>query len=34
VECIAIIMGIYLMLSLLTSAFMNAYNRRVAIRER
>ena len=34
VECIAIIMGIYLMLSLLTSALMNAYNRRVAIRER
>ena len=34
VECIAIIMGIYLALSLLTSALMNAYNRRVAIRER
>ena len=34
VECIAIIMGIYLLLSLLTSALMNAYNRRVAIRER
>ena len=34
VECIAIIMAIYLMLSLLTSALMNAYNRRVAIRER
>ncbi|MEY2810892.1 MAG: hypothetical protein RLZ66_2403, partial [Pseudomonadota bacterium] len=34
VECIAILMGIYLLLSLLTSAAMNAYNRRVAIRER
>jgi general L-amino acid transport system permease protein len=34
VECIAIIMAIYLTLSLLTSALMNAYNRRVAIRER
>ena len=34
VECIAILMGIYLVLSLLTSAAMNAYNRRVAIRER
>ena len=34
VECIAIIMAIYLALSLLTSAMMNAYNRRVAIRER
>ena len=34
VECIAIIMGMYLVLSLLTSAFMNAYNRRVAIQER
>ncbi len=34
VECIAILMGIYLVLSLLTSATMNAYNRRVAIRER
>ena len=34
VECIAIIMGIYLALSLLTSALMNAYNQRVAIRER
>ena len=33
-ECIAILMGIYLLLSLLTSAAMNAYNRRVAIRER
>ena len=34
VECIAIIMCIYLALSLLTSGLMNAYNRRVAIRER
>jgi general L-amino acid transport system permease protein len=34
VECIALIMGIYLVLSLLTSALMNTYNRRVAIRER
>ena len=34
VECIAIIMAIYLALSLLTSALMNAYNRRVAIPER
>jgi general L-amino acid transport system permease protein len=34
VECIAIIMCIYLALSLLTSALMNAYNRHVAIRER
>jgi len=34
VECIALIMGIYLLLSLLTSALMNAYNRHVAIRER
>ena len=34
VECIAIIMGVYLTLSLLTSAFMNWFNRRVAIKER
>ena len=34
VECIALLMGIYLLLSLLTSAAMNAYNRRVSIRER
>ena len=34
VECIAIIMAIYLGLSLLTSALMNAYNRRMAIPER
>jgi general L-amino acid transport system permease protein len=34
VECIAIIMGVYLTLSLLTSAFMNWFNRRAAIRER
>jgi general L-amino acid transport system permease protein len=34
VECIFIIMAVYLMLSLLTSAIMNWYNGRVAIRER
>ena len=34
VECIAMIMAVYLGLSLLTAAAMNAYNRRVAIRER
>ncbi|MFZ2295481.1 MAG: ABC transporter permease subunit [Polaromonas sp.] len=34
VECIAIIMGVYLTLSLLTSAFMNWFNRRAAIKER
>ncbi|MEB4591758.1 ABC transporter permease subunit [Candidatus Thiothrix sp. Deng01] len=34
VECIAVIMAVYLALSLLTSAFMGWYNRRVAIRER
>jgi general L-amino acid transport system permease protein len=34
VECIAVIMAVYLGLSLLTAAAMNAYNRRVAIRER
>jgi len=34
VECIAIIMGVYLMLSLSTSTFMNWYNRRAAIKER
>ena len=34
VECISIIMGVYLVLSLLTSALMNWFNRRVAIRER
>ena len=34
VECIAIIMAVYLTLSLLTSAFMNWFNRRAAIRER
>lgn len=34
VECIAIIMLVYLMLSLFTSALMNWFNRRVAIRER
>jgi general L-amino acid transport system permease protein len=34
VECIAIIMAVYLVTSLSTSAFMNWYNRRSAIRER
>ena len=34
VECIAIIMGVYLFTSLSTSAFMNWYNRRAAIKER
>jgi general L-amino acid transport system permease protein len=34
IECIAIAMACYLTLSLLTSALMNWYNRRAAIRER
>ncbi|MGH8846923.1 MAG: amino acid ABC transporter permease [Polaromonas sp.] len=34
VECIAILMAVYLTLSLLTSVLMNWYNRRVAIKER
>ena len=34
IECIAIVMACYLTLSLLTSALMNWYNRRAAIRER
>lgn len=34
VECIAIVMAIYLMISLSTSALMNWYNRRAAIVER
>jgi general L-amino acid transport system permease protein len=34
VECIAVIMAVYLTLSLLTSVLMNAYNRRAAIKER
>jgi general L-amino acid transport system permease protein len=34
VECIAIIMAVYLTLSLSTSTFMNWYNRRAAIKER
>jgi general L-amino acid transport system permease protein len=34
VECIAIIMAVYLTTSLSTSAFMNWYNRRAAVRER
>jgi general L-amino acid transport system permease protein len=34
IECIALVMLIYLSLSLLTSALMNIYNRRVRIRDR
>jgi general L-amino acid transport system permease protein len=34
VECIAIIMAVFLTTSLATSAFMNWYNRRAAIKER
>jgi general L-amino acid transport system permease protein len=34
VECIAVIMAVYLSLSLAISALMNAWNRRAAIRER
>ncbi len=34
VECIAIVMAVYLVLSLSTSAFMNWYNKRAAIKER
>jgi len=34
VECIAIVMAVYLTISLLTSLLMNAYNNRVAIKER
>lgn len=34
VECIAVLMAMYLTLSLLTSAFMGWYNRRVALQER
>jgi general L-amino acid transport system permease protein len=34
IECIAIVMACYLTLSLSTSAFMNAYNKRSLIKER
>jgi general L-amino acid transport system permease protein len=34
VECIAIVMSIYLFISLLTSMLMNGYNKRVSIKER
>ncbi len=34
IECIALVMACYLTLSLLTAAFMNAYNRRSLIKER
>jgi general L-amino acid transport system permease protein len=34
IECIALVMACYLTLSLLTSAAMNAYNKRAQLRER
>ena len=34
VECIAVIMAVYLTLSLITSGFMNWFNSRAAIKER
>jgi general L-amino acid transport system permease protein len=34
IECIAVVMLCYLSLSLLTSALMNLYNRRVQIKDR
>ena len=34
IECVAITMAVYLVISLLTSAGMNAYNRRKALVER
>jgi len=34
VECVAVIMAVYLTLSLATTLLMNLYNRRVAIKER
>jgi general L-amino acid transport system permease protein len=34
VECIALVMAIYLLMSLITAAAMNAYNRRIATRLR
>ena len=34
VECIAIVMAVYLSLSLLTAALMNVYNRRMALKAR
>jgi general L-amino acid transport system permease protein len=34
IECIAVVMACYLTLSLLTAWFMNAYNKRAAIKER
>ena len=34
IECIALVMACYLTLSLLTSAAMNAYNKRASIKER
>jgi general L-amino acid transport system permease protein len=34
VECVAITMAVYLVISLLISAFMNWYNRKIALVER
>jgi general L-amino acid transport system permease protein len=34
IECIAIVMACYLTMSLLTSALMNVYNKRAALKER
>ena len=34
VECVAVIMAVYLSLSLLTAGVMNLYNRRVAFKDR
>jgi general L-amino acid transport system permease protein len=34
IDCIALVMLIYLSLSLITSACMNVYNRRVRIKDR
>jgi general L-amino acid transport system permease protein len=34
IECIALVMLIYLSLSLITSALMNIYNRRMRIKDR
>ena len=34
VECIAVVMAVYLTTSLATSAFMNGYNKRSSIKER
>jgi general L-amino acid transport system permease protein len=34
IECISIMMGVYLTISLLISAFMNWYNKHIALVER